>query len=98
MQVEMARHLRDENQTLRTAPEAAQMRFFLFNTTTTTTCTMQRPEIVVSNAIVSMLFPFYYPGAKWAFLERKNVGICSSRRDRSEEPSRGGTYGSTGYN
>ena len=29
------------------------------------------PEIVVSIATVSMLFPFYHLGAKWAFLERK---------------------------
>lgn len=28
------------------------------------------PEIVVSIATVSMLFPFYHLGAKWAFLER----------------------------
>jgi hypothetical protein len=44
------------------------MQFFPF---TTTTCTMQRLEIVVSIAAVSMLFPFYYLGAKWALLERK---------------------------
>lgn len=43
------------------------MQFFPF---TTTTCTMQRPEIVVSIAAVSLLFPFYL-GAKWALLERK---------------------------
>jgi hypothetical protein len=70
------------------------MRFLLF---TNTTCTMRRPGTVAQNAPIPVLFTFKYLGVKWAFLERKDIGICSSGRDRSEEPSRQGTIGSTGY-
>jgi hypothetical protein len=39
---------------------------------------MQRSGILVSHATISVLFLFYYLGAKRAFLERQDVGICSS--------------------
>jgi hypothetical protein len=70
------------------------MRFLLF---TNTTCTMRCPGTVAQNAAIPVLFTFNHLGVKWAFLERKDIGICSSGRDRSEEPSRQGTIGSTGY-
>jgi len=65
------------------------MRFLLF---TITTCTMQRLEIVASQSRSSLYsFPSTTSAQRGHSSSEKDIEICSSRRDRSEERSREGT-------
>jgi hypothetical protein len=69
------------------------MRFLLF---TNTTCTMRPPGTVAQNATIPVLY-LQLTRRKVDIPRAKRCWDCSSRRDRSEELSREGTIGSTGY-